>query len=123
MTGADMVRLGWFRRAREDARQEFSEIARRIRYSRVYRGWWLHGFVWRVEGGLLAWTQDAEPCDDYGANLLAENEDGDWLVPAGIRNGEPWWQGYWRWWRPDHWPVYLRSRRRRTYVMVERKWS
>jgi hypothetical protein len=66
---------------------------------------------------------DAEPCADYGARLLGEDEEGDVLVPAGKRNGEPWWEGYWCWWKPTHWPVYIRSLRRRTYVMVEREWS
>lgn len=103
-------------------------LKERVRYSRAYRAyrrWWLHGFVWRVEGWLLDWTEDAEPCDDYEARLLAVDDDGDWLVPApiGYRNGEPWWQGYWHWWWPGHWPVYLRSRRRNTYVMVEHGWG
>lgn len=88
---------------------------------RNQRWWWLvkRHTAWRIEGWLLAWTEDAEPTYD-GPRYLAQDEDGDWLVPQGTRNGEPWWQGYWRWWRPDHWPVYLRSRRARTWVMVER---
>jgi hypothetical protein len=116
---SDEVRMTWAHIVREDARREFAALARRVRYSKAYREWWLRGFVWRIEGWLLAWTTDAEPCDDYRGRLLAEDDNGDWLVPAADRNGEPYWRGYWRWWRPDHWPVYLRSWRRRTYVMVE----
>lgn len=92
---------------------------------RLYRrpSWWKRRVIWAVENRLLAWTVDVEPCDDYYARLLAEDEDGTFLVPRGERNGMPWWQGHWRWWRPSHWPVYIRSRRRRAYVMVERDWS
>jgi hypothetical protein len=82
--------------------------------------WFKVNVTWRIEGWLLRWMVDAEPCSDYAARLLAENDDGDVLVPAGERNGEPWWEGYWCWWKPTHWPVYVRSLRRRTYVMVER---
>ena len=113
------VRMTFLRRLREDARQEWAELAQRA--ARSHR--WLklkRRTVWRVEGWLLAWTEDAEPCSDYSARLLAETDDGDWLVPAGERYGGPWWEGYWCWWKPTHWPVYIRSRRRRSYVMVER---
>jgi hypothetical protein len=93
-------------------------LTSRARYSRPVL-WWKRAVIWRVDGWLLAWTEGVEPCSDYSARLLAEDDNGDWLVPAGLRDGEPWWQGYWRWWRPDHWPVYVRSLRRRSYVMVE----
>lgn len=97
------------------------DLRRRITQSHK---WWLikRHTSWRIEGWLLAWTEGVEPCDDYEARLLAEDDSGDWLVPAGYRDGWPSWQGYWRWWRPDHWPVYVRSRRAQAYVMVER-WS
>lgn len=81
--------------------------------------WLKKRFVWSVEDRLLAWTVDAEPCSDYAARLLAEDDNGDWLVPS--RRTPEWWQGYWCWWRPTHWPAYVRSRRRGTYVMVERE--
>lgn len=92
-----------------------------LRYSRPVR-WWKRHVIWAVESRLLAWVEDVEPCSDYSARLLGENEDGDFIVPCGERDGMPWWEGYWRWWLPWHWPVYLRSRRRRAYVMVERPW-
>ena len=94
----------------------------KFRYSRPVR-WCQRHVAWRFEGWLLAWTEGADPSNDYEARLLAEDEDGDWLVPAGRRNGEPYWSGYWRWWRPSHWPIYLRSRRARSYVMVERSYD
>lgn len=110
--------MTWRRRLVEDARAEFSTIANRVRLSRAVR-WWKANVVWRVDGWLLAWTEGVEPSDAADLRYLAEDDSGDWLVPRGLRDGEPWWQGYWRWWRPDHWPVYYRSRRDRTYVMVE----
>lgn len=115
----DQIRMTWLRRAREDARQEFAQAASRIRYSRVVR-WWKRHVAWKIDGWLLAWTEGVEPADRDDLRFLAEDDSGDWLVPHGYRDGEPYWQGYWRWWRPDHWPVYVRSRRARTYVMVER---
>ena len=112
-------RLTWLGRLREDAREEFRSHANALRYSRPVR-WWKRHVVWSVEGWLLAWAQDVEPTNNPDLRFLAEDDSGDWLMPRGIRDGMPWWQGYWRWWRPDHWPVYLRTRRARTYVMVER---
>lgn len=81
--------------------------------------WWKQ-LSWRIEGWLLAWTFDAEPTDHADASLLAEDDNGGCLMPHRFEDGEPYWMGRWRWWRPDHWPVYVRSRRARTYVMVER---
>ncbi len=115
----DEIRMTWLRRAHEDARQEFSQIASRVRRSRAVR-WWKRRVAWKIEGCLLAWTEAAEPTERADLRFLAEDDDGDWLVPRGSRDGQPYWRGYWRWWRPDHWPVYVRSRRARTYVMVER---
>lgn len=74
--------------------------------------------VWAIENRLLSWMVDAEPSDPSpGVRLLAEDPAGDVLMPSRTR--EDWWQGYWCWWKPTHWPAYLRSRRLRTYVMVE----
>lgn len=118
---ARQVRMTWGRRCIEDARQEFATIARQIRYSRLYREWWLRRFVWRVEFALLAWAEKAEPSDAREfPRLLAEDDNGDWLMPRGYRDGEPYWKGWWRWWMPTHWPAYIRTRRAGTYVMVER---
>lgn len=71
--------------------------------------------VWRIEGRLLAWVESA---DEVGCgNLLGECDCGDFYVPSRTREG--WWDRLWCWWKPTHWPVYLRSRRARAYVMIE----
>lgn len=73
----------------------------------------------RIEGWLFAWTQDAEAVYDDEGVLVGECEDGDFLMPRGITERGPWWQGYWCWWKPTHWPAYIRSRRRNAYAFIE----
>lgn len=78
-----------------------------------------HRFGRRIDGWLFAWIQDAEAVWDDQATLIGETEDGDILMPVGITDHGPWWQGYWCWWKPTHWPAYIRSRHRKQYVMIE----
>lgn len=77
-----------------------------------------------IQTRLLRWIEDAEPIDPTPDNLrlLAEDDNGDILIPHPTRAG--WWEDHWQWWRPSHWPPYIRSRRHGqygAYVMVERE--
>jgi hypothetical protein len=81
--------------------------------------WWREvkrNTVWRVEGWLLAWMEAADEGSQRG-DLLAECECGDMWVPSRTHGG--WWDRMWCWWKPTHWPAYIRSRRARAYVMIE----
>lgn len=113
---APQIRLGWGRRIVEDLRAEF-----RHEFGPVVKrtGRFLRRLNNRIDGRLFAWMADAEPSHSPSLRLLAEDDQGYMLMPAGIRNGEPWWEGRWCWYRPDHWPVYVRTTCARSYVMVE----
>lgn len=111
-----MTRLTWRRRVAEDARMEWSEIRAWLWRQRWYRR--CRGVLWGINLRLLAWMEDADTSDD--PRLLAEDDNGDTLVRSGFdSHGEPYWEGYFMWWKPWHWPIYVRSRRARAYVMVE----
>lgn len=75
---------------------------------------------WRIHLRLTAWMEHAEPADSPDLRLLAEDDAGEVCMPSGYLGGEPYWKGLWCWWKPAHWPVYIRSRLRKSYVMVER---
>lgn len=108
-------RMTWARRAAEDARHEWTGLRDAVR-----RWPWRRKVARAIDGWFLGWIADVEPCDDYEARLLAEDDSGAILVPSGRDStGGPYWQGCWCWWKPTHWPVYVRSRRRRAFVMVE----
>ena len=81
--------------------------------------WWREvkrNTVWRVEGWLLSWMEDADE-GSRRSDLLAECGCGDVWMPSRTREG--WWDRMWCWWKPTHWPAYVRSRRARAYVMIE----
>lgn len=99
-----------------------SELSR-DRYWTPRRIWWQnnvrHRFGRRIDGWLFAWIEGAEAVYDDKAELIGEGDDGDIYMPRGITEKGPRWQGYWCWWKPTHWPSYLRSRRRNAYAFID----
>lgn len=85
-----------------------------------WRHWWRESVkrrtVWRLEAWLLGWVFEADAVRGR-SDLLAECDCGDIYMPSRTREG--WWDRLWCWWKPTHWPAYLRSRRARAYVMIE----
>lgn len=107
-----LVPMGWGRRLVEDARKEWQPATRRVTQC-------LRRVDTRVTGSCFWWLKDAEPSLHPDQRLLAEDDHGYILMPAGLRDGEPWWQGRWRWWNPRHWPAWIRSFAAKSYVLVE----
>jgi hypothetical protein len=66
------------------------------------------------------WMESAVGNGQYADNLLGENQNGDLFVPS--RTQPDWWDREFNPRNPLHWPYYLRSRVRRSVVMIETSW-
>jgi hypothetical protein len=64
------------------------------------------------------WMERVEMIDaDHARHYLGEDDRGELWAPSRTQAG--WWDRRFCWWKPTHWPYYLRSRIERQVAFIE----